>query len=324
MCTAVTYKTKDSYFGRTLDHDSTYSGEIVITPRNYPLYFSTKGTLKNHYAMIGIANVEENYPLYYDAVNEKGVAMAGLNDTESSISSKLKNSKDNIAQFEFIPWILSQCATLKEVKVLLDKINIVQLQLLNQLSSMKLHWIISDRKASITVELKEGKLKVYENIPGVLTNNPSFDVQMFSLNNYMHLSPANPKNTFSSKLDLKEYSLGMGTLGLPGGFSSQSRFIRACFIKLNSTSSSSEEESISQLFHILSSVEQPRGCCYQNDNQYILTLYTSCCNLNKGIYYYTTYDNHQITSINMHKENLNSMNLIRYQLIKEEQINYQN
>lgn len=116
----------------------------------------------------------------------------------------------------------------------------------------------------------------------------------------------------------------MGALGLPGDLSSASRFAKVAFTKMNSVSGNSEAESVSQFFHILGSVDQQRGCCEVAEDKYEITLYTSCCNVKKGIYYYTTYDNHQITAVDMHKENLDSNVLIRYPLIKEEQIRTQN
>ena len=93
---------------------------------------------------------------------------------------------------------------------------------------------------------------------------------------------------------------------------------------MNSVSGDGELESVSQFFHILNSVDQQRGCCDLGDNKYEITIYTSCCNATKGIYYYTTYDNHQITAVNMDKENLEGDKLIRYPLIKEEQIKLRN
>ena len=113
-------------------------------------------------------------------------------------------------------------------------------------------------------------------------------------------------------------------MGLPGDLSSRSRFIRAAFTKLNSVSGESETESVSQVFHILGSVSQPRGCCIAENGNLEITLYTSCCNASKGIYYYTTYDNHQINAVDMHREILDSNTLIRYPLILDEQIKYQN
>ena len=324
MCTAATYKTKDFYFGRTLDYEFSYGDEVTITPRNYPFHFREQGDFNTHYAIIGMAYVVGNYPLYYDAINEKGLGMAGLNFVGNADYKEKVEGKDNITQFEFIPWILGKCATVKEARELIEKINLLNVPFNDKLPLAQLHWIISDSEESITVEsVKEG-IKVYENPVGVLTNNPPFDKQMFALNNYMNLSVKSPENTFAKGLNLQEYSRGMGAIGLPGDLSSQSRFVRVAFTKMNSISGEGEKESVSQFFHILNSVDQQRGCCDLGDGKYEITIYTSCCNTNKGIYYYTTYDNHQITAVDMHKENLEGNELVRYPLIKEEQIRMQN
>ena len=144
------------------------------------------------------------------------------------------------------------------------------------------------------------------------------------MNDYMHLSRKQPQNNFSDKLELKTYSRGMGAIGLPGDLSSQSRFVRVAFVKANSVSGKGETESVSQFFHILGSVDQQRGCCEVKDGEYEITIYTSCCNADKGIYYYTTYDNHRISAVDMRKENLDGNELISYPMITEEKINYQN
>ena len=304
MCTAATYKTNDFYFGRTLDYEFSYGDEITVTPRNYPFYFREKGELNFHYAIIGMTYVVEDYPLYYDAINEKGLGMAGLNFVGNADYKEKIEGKDNITQFEFIPWILSRCATVKEARELIRKINLLNVPFNDKLPLAQLHWIISDSEESITIEsVKEG-IKVYENPVGVLTNNPPFDKQMFALNNYMNLSAKSPEDKFAKGLNLQKYSRGMGAIGLPGDLSSQSRFVRVAFTKMNSISGEGEKESVSQFFHILNSVDQQRGCCDLGDGKYEITIYTSCCNTNKGIYYYTTYDNHQITAVDMYKENL--------------------
>lgn len=324
MCTAATYKTKDFYFGRTLDYEFSYGDEVTITPRNYPFHFCNMGVVAHHYAIIGMAHIAEDYPLYYDAVNEKGLGMAGLNFVGNTDYKEKEEGKDNLAQFEFIPWILGQCDSVKEARKLLEKINIISVPFNKDLPVAQLHWMIADREETITVEaLKEGIL-VYDNPVGVLTNNPPFDKQLFQLNNYMHLSPKSPKNLFSDKLSLDIYSRGMGALGLPGDLSSQSRFIRAAFTKMNSSSGDSELESVSQFFHILGAVEQQRGCCEVAEDTFEITIYTSCCNADKGIYYYTSYDNHQITAVDMYRENLDDVQLIHYERIQGEQIKIQN
>lgn len=324
MCTAITYQTKDFYFGRTLDYDYSYGEEIVITPHKYIFTFRNKAVLKNNYAIIGMAHVAEGCPLYYDAVNERGLGMAGLNFTDNADYKEAVHGKDNIASFEFIPWVLRQCATVKEAKELISRINITNTAFSDNLPVAALHWIVAGRDGVITVEsVKEG-INVYDNPVGVLTNNPPFMQQMFQLNNYMNLSAHDPQDNFAKGLPLHIYSRGMGAIGLPGDLSSQSRFARAVFTKLNSVSCSPEPESVSQFFHILGSVCQQRGCCITGDGKYEITIYTSCCNTDKGIYYYNTYDNHQITAINMHNENLDGDLLIKYPLIQEEQFKMQN
>ena len=93
---------------------------------------------------------------------------------------------------------------------------------------------------------------------------------------------------------------------------------------MNSVSGESETESVSQFFHILNSVDQQRGCCVLEEDKCEITIYTCCCNADKGIYYYTAYDNHQITAVDMNRENLDLTELIRFSSVAAEQINYQN
>lgn len=323
MCTAMTYKTKDFYFGRTLDYDFSYGETVTITPRNYPFYFRNLGKMERHYAMIGVAYVAEDYPLYYDAVNEKGLGMAGLNFVGNADYKEPDPDKDNAAPFEFIPWILGQCASVREARELLGRLCLVNVPFREDMPLAQLHWILADRQEAITVEsVKEG-LRIYDNPVGVLTNNPPFPEQMFELNNYMYLSPREPENHFSDKLELHAYSRGLGALGLPGDWSSQSRFVRAAFAKLNGVSGDSEKESVGQFFHMIGSVGTPRGCCQLEEGKYEITIYTSCCNGDKGIYYYTTYGNHQITGVDMHREDLDGNGLISCPMIVEEQIQLQ-
>lgn len=326
MCTAITYKTKDHYFGRTLDYEYSYLETVTITPRNYPLHFRMMPKLETHYAIIGMAYVVDDYPLYYDATNEVGLSVAGLNFVGNAFYNEVAAEKENISPFELIPWILGQCENIDEVKKLLHKINIVNIDFSDSLPLSELHWIIADRHKSITVEPLGDGLRIYDNPAGVLTNNPPFEYQLHNLTNYMGLSNEQIVNRFcdSEEMDLKPYSRGMGALGLPGDLSSSSRFVKAAFTKLNSVSGDSEEESVGQFFHILGAVAQQRGLVHMGDNKYEITLYTSCCNTDKGIYYYTTYGNSQITAIDMQNEAINGCELISYELVKEQQINYQN
>ena len=324
MCTAATYKTKDFYMGRTLDYEFSYGDRVTIAPRNFCFDFRHAGRMDKHYAIIGMAHIADGYPLYYDAINEKGLGMAGLNFVGNAVYTAPQAGKENVAQFEFIPWVLGKCASVKEARTLIENMALVNTPFSDKLPVAELHWILADKDEAITVESVKDGIKIYDNPVGVLTNNPPFDVQMFGLNDYMHLSAKQPKNTFSERLPLTTYSRGMGALGLPGDLSSASRFVRVAFTKMHSISGDSEAESVSQFFHILGSVDQQRGCCEVDDGKYEITLYTSCCNASKGIYYYTTYENHQITAVDMYKENLDGDALVGYAPVEGEQIYRQN
>lgn len=324
MCTAISFVAKDHYFGRNLDLEYSYQESITITPRNYPFAFRRVDNINNHYAMIGMAYVVDDYPLYYDAINEKGLGMAGLSFEGNASYYKEDDTKENITPFEFIPYILSQCEDVDEAEELLTTVNILDESFSSTLPLSPLHWMISDGNRSIVVETLENGMRIYENPTGVLTNNPPFRYQLFGLNNYMSLSKEQPVNSFAENLPLKVYSKGMGAIGLPGDLSSSSRFIRAVFTKENSICESGELESIGQFFHILSAVEQQRGLVRLQNGKYEITIYSACCNASKGIYYYKTYDNSQITAVDMYKENLDGQRLVSYPMLTGQQVKWQN
>ncbi len=318
MCTAITYK---NYFGRTLDLECSYNECVTVTPRNFPLAFRKLPPLSRHHAIIGMAAVEEDYPLYYEATNEFGLSVAGLNFPDNAHYFPICDTLDNVAPFEFIPWILGQCKSLAEARLLLAKINLCEIAFSEKFPLSPLHWIIADRKSAVTVESVADGLKLYENPVGVLTNNPTFDYHMTHLADYMQLSHLPPENRFAEGIDLAPYSRGMGAVGLPGDLSSASRFVRAAFVKWNSVSHDGGD--LAQFFHILGAVRQQRGCVRLSDGAYEITAYTSCCDTEKGIFYYTTYENSRITAADMHKEDLEGKTLVTYPLRKKNDIKWE-
>lgn len=324
MCTAINFKTKDHYFGRNLDLEYTYQETVAVTPRNYPFRFWMAGTIDSHYAMIGMAYVVDGYPLYYEATNEKGVSVAGLMFAGNAHYPEPAEGKDNIPPFEFVPWILTQCKDMHGVRKLLKRVNLANISFSEELPLTPLHWMISYKEESLVVESIQDGLHVYENPVGVLANNPPFPIQLWNLNNYMGMTRETPENRFSGRLPLATYSKGMGALGLPGDLSSASRFVRAAFVLHNSLCGESEEESVGQFFHILTAVEQQKGCVRVKEEEYEVTAYSSCCNTDKGIYYYTTYGNRQISAIDMQKDDLEGDSVKSYSLVKSEQIHWQN
>ncbi len=324
MCTAITFVSGDCYFGRNLDYEHSFGEEIVIMPRRFRLDFGEAGTLENHYAAIGVARAAEGYPLFFDAVNECGLAAAGLNFSGNAFLHAGLPERTNIAQFEFIPWVLSRCADIFEAKTLTDGTCITPTPFSEKMPASELHWIFADKNGAITVESVREGIKVYENKAGVLTNNPPFDMQMFNLNNYMGVSNGTVGNTFAPKLELDVYSRGMGGMGLPGDLSSQSRFVRAAWAAANSVCDGSDISKVGQLFHLLEFEAQPRGCCEVRKGEYEFTRYSSVCNADKGVCYVSTYENRRLSAVNMHSENLDGSELIRFPIPTDQDIRWLN
>ncbi len=324
MCTALSLVTEEHYFGRNLDLDRSYGEEVCVMPRNFLFPLRKMPDMENHYAVIGMATVADNIPLFYDAANEYGLSMAGLNFPGNAYYAPLAEGKDNITPFEFIPWILGKCKTVNEARLLLDRINLVNIDFSEKLPLQPLHWIISDKNESLVAEPMYDGLRIYDNPTGVLTNNPPFDYQLFNLNNYRNLSPENGDCRFSENLSLETYCQGLGAMGLPGDVSSMSRFVRMVFGRENSVCGEDEESSVSQFFHLLSSVEMSRGICRTDSGNFDITVYSSCVNTNRGLYYYTTYDNRCISCVDMHSTDLDSAVLAEFPLITKQKILMQN
>lgn len=289
MCTGLSL---NNYFGRNFDYEISYNEQVAISPRNYEFQFKNIDSIKTHNAIIGIAVGGMDYPLYYDAYNEKGLGMAGLNFPDyAEYSSEIVDGKVNLAEFELIPYVLSNAENVIEAKMLFDNINITDQSFSKEFPISSLHWMVADKSgASFTVESTADGIKIIDNPVGVLTNSPTFDLQIFNLKNYIKLSNKNPEDTF---LDCGEYSRGMGGMGLPGDFSSMSRFVKTVFVK----NFSKDFISLSQFFHILNSVAQPRGSTEVEEGKYEYTIYSSCMDFDKNIFHYKTYDEISINSV---------------------------
>lgn len=324
MCTCIDFQTKDHYFGRNLDLEYRFGEKVVITPENYRLELKNGSSFCTKYAMIGMASVKDCYPLYAEATNEKGLSMAGLNFPNSACFCTPKESRINLCPHELIPYFLGLYATVSELRPVLADLNITDRSLVPDLPVATLHWMISDHTECIILEQMEDGLKVYDNPVGILTNDPPFNYQLTHLNSYMNLSPSYGENKFSSKLNLKQYGMGMGAIGLPGDASPTSRFVRAAFSKCNSVCPEDEETSVTQFFHILDSVSVVKGTTLTKDGLDELTLYSCCMNTTRGIYYYKTYNNSQITAIRMTPKEKCRKTLSVYELIDRQQVRYLN
>lgn len=313
MCTAIVLGDKNRYFGRTLDLEYRLNESVIITPRKYRFYYKCEGIEITKYAIIGAGIIRDDYPLYYDATNEKGLSIAGLNFVNNAYYKQKIDGKINIAPYELIPYLLGNFASVDECMNALNEMNFVDLPFNEELPTARLHWIISDKNKTITLECVKEGIKIYTNTVGALTNNPPFDFQMWNLSNYLNLSSREVENRFSADISLKQYSRGMGAIGLPGDLSSASRFVRVCFTKLNAVLPSNEAEQVAQFFHVLGSVEQQEGSVRVEEG-YERTQYTSCCDTEKMIYYYTTYENSQPSAVRLTDKDASADKLIEYKM----------
>ena len=323
MCTAISYSNGVHYFGRNLDLEHWFSEAVTVTPRKFSFSFHSESTIQTHYALIGVASVIDGYPLYYEATNECGLSIAGLNFPGNAAYFAPRSQKLNLAPYELIPWFLGKYASISEMRSDLTNLNITNIPFNDKLPLSPLHWLISDKSGSIVLESTPDGLHVYDNPINVLTNNPPFPYHLANISNYMNVTANEPQNRFAGGLPLETFSRGMGGIGLPGDLSSASRFVRAAFTLHNSVADADEESSVSQFFHILGSVAQQSGCVKVGDF-YEKTLYSSCCNTEKGIYYYKTYHNSGLTAIRLHNCDLECKNLQCFPLRKDLSIHYEN
>lgn len=314
MCTSILYNNGDSYFGRNLDLECHFGEKVVITPRNYEFVLRNKSTIYTKYAIIGMGNVVNEYPLYAEGANEVGLAMAGLNFPGNAVYMEYQEGKCNITPYEFVPYILGQYTNVDEVVEVLKNFSLYNEDFMDGMPLSPLHWMISDKNKSIVVEQMKDGMHVYDNHYNVMTNNPPFDYHLYNINNYMHLSASNSANRLSDGLPLRTYAAGMGAIGLPGDNSSASRFVKMVFNLANSNCPSDEDSNVAQFFHLLDSVEMVKGSVLTNDGKDDMTIYNCCINLDKGYYYYKTYDNYRINKIDMHKCDLDGDKLYIYEL----------
>lgn len=321
MCTAVCFRDGGFYFGRNLDYERSYGESVAVMPRRFQIYMRGGEVISEHYAIVGTAHMSEGFPLFYDAMNECGLCIAALNFVGNAYYPRLpKNGETAVAQFELMPYLLGKCADIFETRKCLEKICVTDEPFSAKLSPSHLHWLIADKNGCITLECEKDGMHVYDNTVGVLTNNPPFPVQMFSLCNYRSLSAKPKQNTFCGNLKIDEYSRGMGGMGLPGDLSSQSRFVRAAFVALNSRSGDAAACKVSRLFHVLGTAEQVRGCCELENGECEYTLYTSAYDGERGIYYFTTYENRRICAVDLRRENLDSKKIKVYPMYANQDI----
>lgn len=305
MCTAI-YDNKNQLFGRTLDLEYSYNEAVIVTPKKFRISLRCENTVFTNYTIIGMGIDREGFPLYYDAINEAGLAMAGLNFPKSAQYFKEKQEMLNLAPFELIPYILGLCKNVDEAMPVLEKLKLCNISFSNDYPVTPLHWMLADKSRCIVIESVNEGLTIYENTIGVMTNEPSFEYHKTRLEDFSILSTNEKENS---------YSRGLSLYGLPGDFSSVSRFVRASILLKNSVV---KGNAITQFYKILDNVSVPCGTILLKNGQTVITQYASCMDMVNGIYYYKTYANSRICGVQLSKEEADS--LVSYPLDTKQDI----
>ncbi len=329
MCTGLALETKDGLhlFGRNMDIEYSFNQSIIFIPRNFKcVNKSNKKELTTKYAVLGMGTIFDDYPTFADGMNEKGLGCAGLNfPVYVSYSKEDIEGKTNIPVYNFLLWVLANFSSVEEVKEALKNANIVDIPISENIPNTTLHWMISDITGkSIVVEQTKEKLNVFDNNIGVLTNSPTFDWHVANLNQYVGLRYNQVPEFKLGDQSLTALGQGTGLVGLPGDFTPASRFIRVAFLRDAMIKNDKDSIDLIEFFHILNNVAMVRGSTRTVEEKSYLTQYTSCMCLEKGIYYYNTYENNQINAIDMNKENLDGNEIKTYKYNKTLSINHVN
>ena len=329
MCTGLALETKDGLhlFGRNMDIEYSFNQSIIFIPRNFKcVNKSNKKELTTKYAVLGMGTIFDDYPTFADGMNEKELGCAGLNfPVYVSYSKEDIEGKTNIPVYNFLLWVLANFSSVEEVKKALKNANIVDIPISENIPNTTLHWMISDITGkSIVVEQTKEKLNVFDNNIGVLTNSPTFDWHVANLNQYVGLRYNQVPEFKLGDQSLTALGQGTGLVGLPGDFTPASRFVRVAFLRDAMIKNDKDSIDLIEFFHILNNVAMVRGSTRTVEEKSDLTQYTSCMCLEKGIYYYNTYENNQINAIDMNKENLDGNEIKTYKYNKTLSINHVN
>lgn len=264
-CTGISLTAKDGsqIVARTVEWAATpMQCGYVVAPRghahqSYTPTGSNGLVYTSRYGYVGIYTEYE--PFVVEGINEAGLS-AGLfffpNFGDYEAYDSAANEK-TLCDMQFVSWVLSQFSSIDELKSEIEKIDLVTLN--HKIGAV--HWRIAEPNGRMVVlEVVGGIPHFYDNTLGVLTNSPGFQWHMANLSNYVNLEPGSAKaNTLKPGITLQQLGHGSGMLGLPGDFTSPSRFVRATFYQTASPVWETGFETVVQAFHILNNFDIPIG-----------------------------------------------------------------
>ncbi|WP_412989418.1 choloylglycine hydrolase family protein [Pediococcus siamensis] len=323
MCTSVMYQNKMGqwFLARTMDFSFELGGRPVVIPRNF--HFKSDAETNGFDTKLGFtgAGRDLNGYILVDGVNEAGVGAATLYfDGLAKFADAPVADKLNLAPHEVVNWILGNVDSVADLKQKIASLNIVAVENALFKIVVPLHWIVSDKSgACVVIEQDENGMKVMDDPVKVMTNSPDFQWHLKNLNNYVQLKPTSHSSKKYGDFESDAYGLGSGALGLPGDYTSVSRFVRAAFIRENTEKAASISGSVNALSHILNSVEIPKGVKADNEGGCDYTQYRGYMSLEEGAYYMQPYEDQTITRVALTPELLNAEAPSEFPLQTEQQ-----
>ncbi|MBR2831219.1 choloylglycine hydrolase [Candidatus Saccharibacteria bacterium] len=315
MCSGIRFSDDagNMFFGRNLDWCNGYGQGVVVTPRGFRYESAFLGEMAIRYAVIGMAVVADNKPLYFDCGNEAGLAIAGLNfPGYAEYEHEAISGKMNVAAYEFPLFVAANFATVDEAEVALQDVAIVAKPVNTQFPVSELHFMIGDGKRSIVVEYTANGMEIYDNPVDVLTNQPGYAWHYENLRNYLNLDSRMPKEVDWRGARLTAFGTGGLMRGLPGDYYSPSRFVRLAYLNAHYPVQSSETDNVLRLFHSLQGVAMIDGAAAMADGKFEKTIYTSGFSAATRTYYYNTYENPTIQQVKMDDCDLGGEELVQF------------
>jgi choloylglycine hydrolase len=311
-CTNIVLKAKDGAVVRARTNEFAIPAEsnIVLIPKGTEL----SGTLPDggkgldftaRYNMAGANAYGQN--VIIDGMNDQGLTFGMLlfPDFAEYAEATPDNARRAMAPYEFGNWVLGNFATVDEVKKAVEDVVLVPTStpVLDQV--LPLHYAITDKTGkSIVIEPVGGKLKVYDNPLGVLTNAPGFDWHMTNLRNYVNLSVTGVPPIELDGVKFAQLGQGEGMHGLPGDFTPPSRFIRAVVFAHAEYPADTAEETVLSGFHIMNQFDIPHGSVRDTSGgktQAEYTQWTTASDSQNMRFYFKTYGNQNIHLIDLGK-----------------------
>ena len=176
-----------------------------------------------------------------DGMNDQGLSIEALwlDETKNPLFDSKNSTKGqyNISNLDFVPFVLDRYKNVNELVQDASKIHVwaepIQVPGLSKNPrDLLLHYIVHDRSGnSVVIEFINGKMKIYNHSTGVLTNSPSYEWQKTNLRNYIDLTSTSTTDINVGNINLQAISHGNGLEGMPGDFTSPSRYVRAFYLR---------------------------------------------------------------------------------------------